>query len=63
MAAGLGVTLIPRLGLGGRHPEVVVRPLKSPEPTRTILAAVRETASPQPALEAFVAALRDAAAG
>ncbi|MEU9169223.1 LysR family transcriptional regulator [Streptomyces sp. NPDC048420] len=63
VAAGLGVTLIPRLGLGGRHPDVVVRPLKSPEPTRAILAAVRETALPQPALETFVEALRDAAAG
>ncbi|KUM76811.1 LysR family transcriptional regulator [Streptomyces griseorubiginosus] len=62
VAAGLGVTLIPRLGLGGRHPDVVVRPLRGPEPTRAIQAAVRETASPQPALEAFVAALREAAA-
>ena len=62
VAAGLGVTVIPRLGLGGRHPEVAVRPLKGPEPTRAILAAVRETAAPQPALEAFVEALREAAA-
>lgn len=63
VAAGLGVTLIPRLGLGGRHPDVVVRPLKDPEPTRTILAAVRESAAPQPALEVFVEALREAAGG
>lgn len=62
VAAGLGVTLIPRLGLGGRHPDVVVRPLRSPEPTRAIQAAVRETALPQPALGAFVEALREAAA-
>lgn len=61
VAAGLGVSLIPRLGLGGRHPEVVVRPVRGPEPTRAIHAAVRETAPPQPALHAFVRALREAA--
>ncbi|MGW3108560.1 LysR family transcriptional regulator [Streptomyces sp. NPDC001100] len=63
VAAGLGVTLIPRLGLGSRHPDVVVRVVRDPEPVRTIHAAVRETAPPQPALRAFLRALRDAAAG
>jgi DNA-binding transcriptional LysR family regulator len=63
VAAGLGVSLIPRLGLGGRHPDVVVRQLRAPEPTRSIPAAVRETALPQPALSAFVEALREAAGG
>lgn len=63
VAAGLGVTLIPRLGLGGRHPGVAVRQIRAPEPSRAIHAAVRETALPQPALEAFVEALREAAAG
>ncbi len=61
VAAGLGVSLIPRLGLGGRHPDVVVRPVRRPEPVRSIHAAVRETAPPQPALEAFIGALREAA--
>jgi len=61
VAAGLGVTLIPRLGLGGRHPGVAVRPVRSPRPTRAICAAVRDTALPQPALEGFVEALRTAA--
>lgn len=62
VAAGLGVSLIPRLGLGvGVRPGVVVRELRSPEPSRTIYAAVRETAPPQPALRAFIAAMRDAA--
>lgn len=61
VAAGLGVALIPRLGLGSRHPEVVVRVVRDPEPVRIIHAAVRETAPPQPALEAFLRALRDAA--
>lgn len=63
VAAGLGVTLIPRLGLGARHPDVAVRQIRGPEPSRAIHAAVRETAQPQPALEAFVEALREAAAG
>lgn len=62
VAAGLGVTLIPRLGLGSRHPDAVVRVVRDPEPVRTIHAAVRETAPPQPALRAFLRALRDAAA-
>ncbi|MFD9005595.1 LysR family transcriptional regulator [Streptomyces sp. NPDC059582] len=61
VAAGLGVTLIPRLGLGGRHPDVVVREVREPEPVRSIYAAVRATAPPQPALRAFVRALREAA--
>lgn len=63
VAAGLGVTLIPRLGLGGRHPDVVVRRLKAPEPARTIHAALRPTTPAQPALTAFLEALREAARG
>ncbi|MES5825063.1 LysR family transcriptional regulator [Streptomyces sp. RG80] len=62
VAAGLGVSLVPRLGLGvGVRPGVVVRELRSPQPSRSIYAAVRETAPPQPALRAFIAALRAAA--
>jgi DNA-binding transcriptional LysR family regulator len=61
VAAGLGVTLIPRMGLGNRHPGVVVRRVRNPEPIRAIFAAVRETSLAQPALAGLVAALRDAA--
>lgn len=61
VAAGLGVGLIPRLGLGSPHPDVVVRRLVGPEPRRSIHVAVRETAPAQPALTTFVRALRDAA--
>ncbi|KKD08303.1 LysR family transcriptional regulator [Streptomyces sp. WM6386] len=62
VAAGLGVSLIPRLGLGvGVRPGVVVRELRSPQPARSIYAALRETAPPQPALRAFIAAMRAAA--
>ncbi|MFM9557481.1 MULTISPECIES: LysR family transcriptional regulator [Streptomyces] len=61
VAAGLGVGLIPRLGLGSTHPDVVVRRFTGPEPLRSIHAAVRESAPPQPALRTFVRALREAA--
>jgi DNA-binding transcriptional LysR family regulator len=61
VAAGLGVTLIPRLGLGQRHPGVAVRRVRNPEPVRSIYVAVRETTLAQPALAGLVDALRDAA--
>ncbi len=61
VAAGLGVTLIPGMGLGNRHPAVVVRKVRKPEPYRAIFAAVRETSLAQPALSGLVDALRDAA--
>ncbi|MFJ8105532.1 LysR family transcriptional regulator [Streptomyces sp. NPDC096132] len=63
VAAGLGVSLVPRLGLGSRHPGVVVREVRDPVPSRTIHAVVRESAPPQPPLDAFIEALREAAAG
>ncbi|MER6958576.1 LysR family transcriptional regulator [Streptomyces sp. NPDC000618] len=61
VAAGLGVSLVPRLGLGSRHPGVVVREVRDPVPVRGICAVVRETAPAQPALDAFIDALRAAA--
>ncbi|WP_262285800.1 LysR family transcriptional regulator [Micromonospora sp. MA102] len=61
VAAGLGVSLIPRLGLGTRHPGVTVRSVRRPEPVRTIYAAVREIPLDQPALRALIDALVDAA--
>lgn len=60
VAAGLGVSLIPRLGLGTRHPGVTIRPVRRPEPIRTIYAAVREISLTQPALRALIDALMDA---
>ncbi|MFE1802662.1 LysR family transcriptional regulator [Streptomyces sp. NPDC059517] len=63
VAAGLGVSLVPRLGLGSRHPGVVVREVRRPEPVRAIFAAVREAAEPTPALRSFLAALREAGGG
>ncbi|GAA3727117.1 LysR family transcriptional regulator [Plantactinospora mayteni] len=61
VAAGLGVSLVPELGLGNRHPAVAVRRVRNPEPVRTIYAAVRESAPAQPALHALLDALRRAA--
>ncbi|MCG3039736.1 LysR family transcriptional regulator [Streptomyces sp. S1A] len=61
VAAGLGIGLMPGLGLRVRHPGVVVRPVRNPEPVRVISAAVRETALEQPALRGLLEALSDAA--
>ncbi|MEU1342060.1 LysR family transcriptional regulator [Streptomyces sp. NPDC005827] len=61
VAAGLGVGLMPRLGLRNQHPGVVLRPVRNPEPVRVISAAARETALEQPALRSLLDALRDAA--
>ncbi|MEV7021916.1 LysR family transcriptional regulator [Kitasatospora sp. NPDC093558] len=62
VAAGLGIALVPLLGLAHhRHPGVTVRRLRGPEPVRTLQAAVRTGAWGQPALAALVAALREAA--
>lgn len=61
VAAGLGVALIPLLGLRHRHPGVTVRRLRSPEPVRTIQAAVREGAWGQPVLTRLVETLRETA--
>lgn len=61
VAAGLGVSVIPQMGLGSRHPGVVVRRLRHPEPVRPIHAAVRESSMSQPALRDLIEALREAA--
>nr|WTB30350.1 LysR family transcriptional regulator [Streptomyces sp. NBC_00830] len=63
VAAGLGIALIPELGIGNRHPAVAVRRVRNPEPVRYIYAAVRESSSAeQPALRGLLDALRTAAA-
>ncbi|MGC3862447.1 LysR family transcriptional regulator [Micromonospora chersina] len=61
VAAGLGISLIPSLGLGTRHRGVTIRPVRRPEPVRTIYAAVRDSSFDQPALRALIDALKDAA--
>ncbi|MGW7199439.1 LysR family transcriptional regulator [Streptomyces chryseus] len=62
VAAGLGIGLVPALGLTNRHPDVVVREVRGPEPVRVIQAAVREASSGRPALRSLLTALRDVAA-
>lgn len=62
VAAGLGVTMVPGLGLGTAHPGVVVRPMANPRPVRSIYAAVAAGVADQPAVLGMVAALEAAAA-
>ncbi|MEU1008763.1 LysR family transcriptional regulator [Streptomyces sp. NPDC005890] len=59
VAAGLGVSLIPRLGLSTRHPGVVIRQVRHPEPIRTIHAVIRANSTQQPALRTLLDALKD----
>ncbi|MEX3107157.1 LysR family transcriptional regulator [Streptomyces sp. ST1015] len=61
VAAGLGIALIPRLGLGGARPDLAVRPLAGRPAGRRIYVGVREGAETTPALRTFVQALRRAA--
>ncbi|GAA0525409.1 LysR family transcriptional regulator [Saccharopolyspora subtropica] len=63
VAAGLGVALVPRLGLDVVHPEVVVRPLRNPEPVRHIHVAVRDTVADRPATRTLLATLAETARG
>jgi DNA-binding transcriptional LysR family regulator len=62
VAAGLGVSLIPDMGLANRHPGVVVRKVRNPEPVRAIHAAVREASLGDPALDGLLSALRETSA-
>ncbi|MER6347717.1 LysR family transcriptional regulator [Streptomyces sp. NPDC001595] len=61
VAAGLGVALVPRLGVADRRGGVVLRRVRRPEPVRTIYAAVREGAPAQSALGTLLHALEEAA--
>jgi DNA-binding transcriptional LysR family regulator len=59
VAAGLGVALVPGLGLNTTHSGVIVRRVRRPEPTREIFAAIRDSGAGNPAVQAFLAALQD----
>ncbi|HEX4724653.1 MAG TPA: LysR family transcriptional regulator [Pseudonocardiaceae bacterium] len=61
VAAGMGVTMLPGLGLGTVHPGVAVRPMSNPRPVRHIYAAVADAVADQPAVRGMVAALLAAA--
>ncbi|PRY43644.1 LysR family transcriptional regulator [Umezawaea tangerina] len=62
VSAGLGVTIVPKLGLGVVHPGVVVRRLRNPEPLREIHVAFREEGTTNPAAASLLEALKAAAA-
>lgn len=61
VAAGMGISLIPNLGLGTVHPGVAIRPVRDPEPVRGIYAAVREASLATASVRSMLDALRDAA--
>lgn len=61
VAAGLGISLVPQLGLTHRRSGVIVRRVTKPEPVRVIQAAVRESALERPAIRCLIDALRTAA--
>ncbi len=56
-AAGLGVSLIPRLGQTAVPPGAIVRPLADPAPARHVFAATRAGAEGRPAVAAVLDAL------
>ncbi|MEV6758317.1 LysR family transcriptional regulator [Streptomyces sp. NPDC051214] len=62
VAAGLGVSLVPELGLDTPHSGVVVREVRHPVPLRSIHAAVRGPAPDRPAVGGLLNALRATAA-
>ncbi|MFE5793361.1 LysR family transcriptional regulator [Streptomyces sp. NPDC056503] len=61
VAAGLGVSLVPRLGLSARHPGVAVRRVRHPEPVRAIHAVIRAGSLEQPVLRTLFDAFRESA--
>ena len=56
-AAGLGVTLVPRLGQAAVPPGAIVRPLADPAPARHVFAATRAGAERRPAVATVLEAL------
>jgi molybdate transport repressor ModE-like protein len=59
-AAGLGVSLVPRLGQAAVPPGAIVRPLSDPAPARHVFAATRAGAERRPAVAAVLDALDSA---
>ncbi len=59
VAAGLAVTLLPRLVRAERHPGVVLRPVAGGPLHRQIFAVTRATDAARPSTQALLAAVRD----
>lgn len=62
VAAGLGVALVPQLGLNVVHPDVEIRPVTNPEPVRRLHVAVREAVADLPAARSLIDCLTEIAA-
>jgi DNA-binding transcriptional LysR family regulator len=61
VAAGVGVAMIPSLGLAAYRPDVAIRPLIGAHPKRDIFAATLPAARRAPATQAMLDVLSDAA--
>lgn len=61
VATGIGVALLPRLGIGAAQDDVVLRPLVPQPPGREVFAVWRAGTYASPTLESMVDALRTAA--
>jgi DNA-binding transcriptional LysR family regulator len=61
VATGLGVAMLPRLGLSAMHPGVAVKPLAGAGLTRRVWAATVAGAYRSPATEAMIEILREVA--
>ncbi len=59
VAAGIGITVLPRLGLGVLPPGLVVIPVVDPTPVRRISVRVRESVRDNPAVMRIVELLRE----
>jgi DNA-binding transcriptional LysR family regulator len=61
VAAGLGISLVPVLGLGSPQPGVVIKRVRRPEPIRSIHAAIACRSLGQPVVRHLLATLQAAA--
>ncbi|MBA4023304.1 MAG: LysR family transcriptional regulator [Gordonia sp.] len=59
VAAGVGITVLPRLGVGILPPGLVSRPLINPTPMRTIAVRTREAVRDNPAVRRIIDLLRE----
>ncbi|QGN34223.1 LysR family transcriptional regulator [Microlunatus sp. Gsoil 973] len=63
VAAGAGITVVPRLGLVSPPPGIAVLDLVDPTPTRSIMVRSRESLRENPAVRRLLGLLRERAAG
>ncbi|MEB3368851.1 LysR family transcriptional regulator [Saccharopolyspora mangrovi] len=61
VAAGMGIALVPRLGLDVVHPGVEVRAVTNPEPTRRLYVAARDAVADLPATRSLLECLQETA--